>query len=44
MEDYAYAATLVLADAIAERAGADGLRAVWADASAHIGAYQPPER
>lgn len=41
-EDYAYAATLELARAIAERAGADGLRAVWADAAAHVGAYQPP--
>ena len=27
--------------AIAERAGADGLRAVWADAAARVGAYQP---
>ena len=43
VEDYAYAATLVLADAIAKRAGTDGLRAVWADASAHVGAYQPPK-
>ena len=43
VEDYAYAATLVLADAIAERAGKAGLQAVWADASAHVGAYQPPE-
>ena len=42
VEDYAYAATLVLARGIAERAGADGLRAVWADAAAHVGAYQPP--
>ena len=33
-EDYAYAATLALAREIAERAGADGLRAVWADAAA----------
>jgi hypothetical protein len=41
-EDYAYAATLALARAIAERAGADGLRAVWADAAGRIGAYQPP--
>ena len=40
-EDYAYAATLALARAIAERAGADGLRAVWADAAARVGAYQP---
>lgn len=41
-EDYAYAATLTLARAIAERAGADGLRAVWADAADRVGAYQPP--
>ena len=41
-EDYAYAATLTLAQAIAERAGPEGLRAVWADAAAHVGAYQPP--
>jgi hypothetical protein len=41
-ESYAYAASLALARAIAERAGEDGLRAVWADASRHIGAYQPP--
>jgi hypothetical protein len=41
-EDYAYAATLALAQAIADRAGPAGLRAVWSDAAAHIGAYQPP--
>jgi hypothetical protein len=41
-EDYAYAASLILARAIAERAGDDGLKAVWADATAHVGAYQPP--
>ncbi len=41
-EDYAYAASLALARAIADRAGADGLRAVWSDASQRIGAYQPP--
>jgi len=41
-EDYAYAATLALANAIAERAKPEGLRAVWADAAAHVGAYQPP--
>jgi hypothetical protein len=40
-EDFAYAASLTLARAIAERAGADGLQAVWADASARTGAYQP---
>ncbi len=41
-EDYAYAATLAVAREIAERAGPDGLRAVWADAAAGIWAYQPP--
>ena len=41
-EDYAYAATLALAQAIAARAGPDGLQAVWADAAAGTGAYQPP--
>jgi hypothetical protein len=41
-EDYAYAATLVLARAIAERAGPQALQAVWADASDKVGAYQPP--
>lgn len=41
-EDYAYAAALSLARAIAERAGDATLRAVWADAAARVGAYQPP--
>jgi hypothetical protein len=41
-EDYAYAASLFLAEEIAERAGDDVLRQVWADAAARIGAYQPP--
>ena len=40
-EDYAYAATLVLADEIARRAGPEVLQRVWADAAAGIGAYQP---
>ena len=40
-EAYGYAASLALARAIAERAGDDALRAVWADAAASIGAYQP---
>jgi hypothetical protein len=40
-DDYAYAASLILARAIAERAGPDALRAVWADASDRRGAYQP---
>ena len=42
VEDYAYAATLALANAIAARVGPDGLRAVWADAAGRVGAYQPP--
>lgn len=42
-EDYAYAAALTLARAIAERAGDDVLRDVWADAAAGIAAYQPPD-
>ncbi len=41
VEDYAYAATLTLAKAIAERARSDGLRVVWADAADRVGAYQP---
>ncbi len=40
-EDYAYTASLILARAIGERVGDDGLRAVWADAAAGTGAYQP---
>ncbi len=40
-EDYAYAATLVLAREIAKRAGDRGLRDVWADAADRISAYQP---
>lgn len=40
-EAYAYAASLALARAIVERAGADAIRSVWSDASAHVGAYQP---
>ncbi|MEO5884871.1 MAG: hypothetical protein ABIQ58_05080 [Candidatus Limnocylindrales bacterium] len=40
-EDYAYAASLGVARLIAERAGDDGLRRVWADAAAGVGAYQP---
>jgi hypothetical protein len=43
VEDYAYAATLELARQIAERAGDDGLQAVWAAADGREGAYQPPE-
>lgn len=40
-EDYAYAAALTLARQIAERAGPQGLKAVWADASDRVSAYQP---
>jgi hypothetical protein len=40
-EAYAYAASLALAKAIVERAGDDAIRAVWSDAAAHVGAYQP---
>ena len=40
-EGYAYAASLALARAIAERAGPDRLREVWKRAAAYIGAYQP---
>ena len=40
-QDYAYAATLFLAQQIAERTGPDGLMAVWVDAAAGVGAYQP---
>jgi len=41
-EDYAYAATLELAQEVARRAGPEVLRQVWADAAARVGAYQPP--
>ena len=40
-EDYAYAASLELARLIGERAGLDGLKAVWADVSDRRSAYQP---
>ncbi len=40
-EDYAYAAALALARRIAERAGDDGLQAIWADVSDRLSAYQP---
>lgn len=43
-EQYGYAASLALAKLIAERAGDDVLRRVWADAAARVGAYQPDER
>ncbi len=41
VEDYGYAASLALASSIAERAGPDGLRAVWAAVAAGEAAYQP---
>ena len=41
IEDYAYAASLHLAEEIGDRAGAAVLQRVWADAAAGIGAYQP---
>ena len=40
-ETYGYAASLAFADAVAKRAGDDGLRAVWEDAASRVGAYQP---
>lgn len=40
-ELYAYAASLQLARAIADRAGADNLRAVWDLAGRGVGAYRP---
>ena len=40
-EAFGYAASFALATAIAERAGDDALRAVWADAASGTGAYQP---
>jgi hypothetical protein len=41
-EDYAYAASLSLAEEIAKRTGPRVLQQVWADAAAGVGAYQPP--
>jgi hypothetical protein len=41
-EKYGYAASYQLAQAIAERAGDDALRRVWAAAATGTGAYQPP--
>jgi hypothetical protein len=40
-ETYGYAASLALARAVAQRAGNDALRRVWADAASGKGAYQP---
>ncbi len=42
-EDYGYAASVQLAQAIAQRAGADGLKSVWAAAAAGEAAYRPIE-
>jgi hypothetical protein len=42
-EDYAYAASLHLAEQIGDRAGASVLQRVWADAAAGVGAYQPAD-
>ncbi len=42
LEAYGYAASRELAAAIAERAGDDALRRVWAAAASGSGAYQPP--
>jgi hypothetical protein len=41
-ETYGFAASLAVAQAIATAVGDEGLRAVWADAAAHVEAYQPP--
>ncbi len=41
VEAYAYAASVALADKIAERAGSDGLQRVWAAASDREAPYQP---
>jgi hypothetical protein len=40
-EAYGYAASYAFAQAVAERAGADAMRTVWAEAAAGAGAYQP---
>ena len=39
---YGYAASLALANALADQVGADVLATVWSDAAAGTGAYQPP--
>jgi hypothetical protein len=41
-EAYGFAASLEAAREIAGAAGDDAMRAVWADAAARVGAYQPP--
>ena len=40
-EAYGYAASLALSREIADRAGDNAMRRVWADASGRVGAYQP---
>ena len=42
VEDYGYGASLALGRAIAERAGDDGMRRLWAAIDADVAAYQPP--
>lgn len=42
-EDYAYAASLALARAIAGRAGDEALQAVWRDAAERVAAYRAPD-
>jgi hypothetical protein len=42
-EDYAYAASLTLANSIAQRAGPGGLKAVWVAAGKLQAAYQPAD-
>jgi hypothetical protein len=41
-DGYGFAASLAVARLIADDAGDAAMRAVWADAAAHVGAYQPP--
>lgn len=43
VEDYAYAATLEVAQLIGDRAGQAGLQAVWRAIAAGEAAYQPPQ-
>ena len=42
VESYGFAASAILAAAIAERVGDDALRRVWVAAADRVGAYQPP--
>jgi hypothetical protein len=43
-DTYGYAASLELANALADRVGTDVMATVWSDAVAGTGAYQPPPR